>query len=329
MKRQTLRHYAFFAFSFVVLATASCNKGNFGKSGSTAPSTQNLDDNSPILAAESVFNALSFSLNDVEQIQLIAKSKTIPQKVWSAILPPVYADPCDRTRFQPALGTNCDSTDAKRTVTTTFGSCTVGANNLYHATGTATLTFDSQQTCNTWISGTTLPTSGKVVRTTDNLNLIAPNNSYITTTSNLHQNYLNFSLGGGVETEFTASGRSIRILGLQRTRTKVDGSKGFDHSITTPSPLVVVGSRSTGERTINSGSVRVDNNKDKYSIIANIGPVTWQQGCCYPTTGNVIFTVTGSQSGSVLFNFDTGSCGIVKATDLANNTETLQLASCE
>lgn len=295
-----------------------------GLCGCGLQQTKDMDDDSAALMFESAVGSLNSGANDVEQTPSYAQNRSFE------ILPRASAASCNLNRFTPMIGSaNCIGTEDDKTVISNFDGCTVGAYDQFGLTGSVILSFDSAATCSSWINGGLLPTSGYVVRTTDSFVRSNWNRSYVQTDSKAHVNYLGQSIGGGVKTSFTASGRNFDILGLHRTRIRSNGSAGFDHSVYTVSPIIATGSRLSGNRQIQSGAIRVDHNRAKYSATASMSGLVWDNSCCHPIAGTLTFSLSGSANGSYDLDFGTGQCGVVDITDHNGDQTQIELYTCE
>ncbi len=293
-------------------------------SGCGIQQTKDFDDDSAVLMFESAVSSINSGANDVEQSPAYSQNKSVN------ILPEAYAASCSLNRFTPMVGSaNCVGTEDDKTVISNFDSCTVGNANQFVLTGSVKLMFDSAGTCSSWINGGLLPTSGYVVRTADSFVRSNWNGSYVKTDSNAHSSYLGQSISGGIKTTFTDSSRTFDILGLHRQRFRGDGSKGFDHSVYTTSPVVTAGSRLSGNRSIQSGAIRVDHNRARYSATTNLSGLVWDNSCCHPVSGTLTFDLSGSVSGKFLINFGTNQCGLVDVTDQNGNKTQVELYTCE
>ena len=193
------------------------------------------------------------------------------------------------------------------------------------------LTFDSPNTCDTWISAAGLPTSGSVVRTSTNY-VRSSRNLEVSSDSTAANNYLGESIGGGVSTTFQSGGRSINILGIHRIGTFVTNFTRniniFDHSVHTPVALMVTGSQAAGNRVVSSGEIKIDHNKAKYSLDATISNLSYSANCCYPTSGTLVFNRSGSRSGNLTVAFSS-SCGSVNVTDSSGSSYAYAMSACE
>lgn len=284
------------------------------------------DDDSAAYAFESAIGSINSAANDSEQ----SSSYAMNSSVLDILLPKAYAASCGVNRFTPMIGSaNCLGTENNKTILSNFDNCTVGDYDQFSMNGEVKLSFDTSATCDSWIDGGSLPTSGYLVRTSSSLIRSNLNGSYVKTSSDESLNYLGQSIGGGVKTRFTNTGRTFDILGLHRTRTRANGDAGFDHSVYSTSPIVVTGSRLLGNRQIVSGTVRVDHNKAKYSVSASMSGLVWDNTCCHPVGGTISFNMSGSVSGTYVLDFSTGSCGKVNMTNNLGTQSQVEISTCE
>ncbi len=283
-----------------------------------------LDSDQAYLVADSAVSSVNGSLNDSEQANSYALIKPVFE-----IIPTAYAASCGISRFSPSVGNNCNATSGMRAVTANFASCTAGRSDEINLNGQVALTFDSNATCNTWLAGAGLPTSGSVTRTTTNFTRTNPNGSVVSVSSASHTNYAGTTVGGGVTTTFGAGTRTVVINGLQRTRVSATGVTVFDHSVTTTAPIVTTGTRLSGTRTVSSGTIKVDHNRAKFSSTANLSGLTWNASCCHPVSGTVTFALSGTDSGSLVIDYGTGSCGSAAITKSGTFVGNVDLPGCE
>lgn len=301
------------------LSLCSCGLDEAGKKLSTSSQS----DASPALMVESAIAAVNTALNDVEQVSSYAqKDRPIDFFLTSA-----YAAACSLSRFSPSIGSaNCDGTAHDTTVTSTLLGCSAGD---YMLTGQIHLLFDSETTCDTWIAGA-MPTAGYVSRTSSFLARRSADGSGVTISSGSHTNYAGVTIGGGVRTSFSPTGRTIDILGLKRTRTHSSGRTGFDHSIYSTSSLFVTGTRASGNRLVNSGAIRVDHNPLKFSTTISMSGLSWNAACCHPVGGTLNLSLTGAVKGEYRVSLNPATCGQVEVGNLTSGeTASATLATCE
>ena len=298
-------------------------------SGPSNLSTSNATEDSVLHIADSVLAVMGSALNDVEQSVSIVKAKK-PSKF--SLIENAYAGACSLDRFLPPIGsTTCLGAPIANIVNVVYSNCTIGSGNEFVMNGNVLLTFDAAQTCSNWINGGALPTSGKVTRTMNALTRTFANGAVVTNSSTLHSNYKGQNISGGIETTFDgADTRRVKVHGIHRTRSLPGQVTGFDHSVRTTQTIEISGTQAAGNRTMTEGTVVVDHNQAKYSV--SVSPVngnapSWSNNCCYPVSGEITLTATGTLSGTMSVVFDS-TCG--RAT-LSNGavSQVLQLSACE
>ena len=325
MKKQS---YRVFVVLMGTLATASVLS-------SCARSSE--DEDAASYAVESVIGSLNSALSEGEQAAVVASrgymgssSVRMVRAASDWILPQAFAASCGLERFSPAIGSSsCAGTVGDKTVTSNLNGCSLGSYERYDFSGSVTLTFDSSSTCDSWINGGALPTSGSLVRTSEGVTRTNPNGSSVVTSSTSHRNYLNQTVSGGIQTTFGVGSKSIAFLGMHRVRNSARGRPVFDHSIQTTSPLVVTGTLAGGNRAVSSGTMRVDHNYARYSATTSLAGLSWASNCCHPAAGTLTFSLSGSLSGTIVADFNTGTCGEVNLTLADGSTQKVTLAACQ
>lgn len=321
-------------YTILLLVIISIGCGKKSATSNSESNSSNINEDSTTYIVDSAIGSVNSALNDSEHISSYALNRPVFPEIKKNIFESFYhfanADSCNLTRFSPTFGSgSCAGTVSNKTVTANFSNCTGGPANEFIFNGNITLTFDSSTTCNAWISGTSFPSNGNVTRTSSNFIRKNPNGSTVTTTSDSHSNYLNQTISGGAKTTFTVSNRTVDILGLHKIRKSTAGQTIFDHSVTSIAPLVVTGSKLTGNRQINSGTIKVDHNIARYSSTANLSGITWTQNCCHPTSGSITFQIVGLGNGNLVVDFSTGTCGTANVSLNSGPTQSIQLTSCE
>jgi hypothetical protein len=130
------------------------------------------------------------------------------------------------------------------------------------------------------------------------------------------------------QTSATATDRSITVYGLHRVLRGPRGTKWFDHSLKTNSAITVTGTRANGNRTVN-GTLVVYHNIASYTATNVMTNVKWETStCCYPTSGTIATTFTGSLTGTATTSF-TSTCGSASFTNTSGTTSTVALTACE
>ncbi|MFO1462855.1 MAG: hypothetical protein U1F66_03695 [bacterium] len=133
---------------------------------------------------------------------------------------------------------------------------------------------------------------------------------------------------------------TFELSSSRRVFLRPNGSKLYDHSLLTPSPvvadLVKLPTQNRPNKTIHEGVVRVVHNLAQFSVDTQYQEVVWDYNeCrCYPVSGTLTFTVTNlvtgqtQGSGSLTFDKDaTGSCRVAQAT-FGGQTLNIPLHAC-
>lgn len=256
-------------------------------------------------AVEASMHTMNSSMNDTEAAENYA---VVPnKKIIDLLIPKAYAYACEFDRFTPTVSgaSTCVGTENDATVTENFDGCNAGNSARVYREGQIKLAFSSPATCDTWVQGN-LPTSGGLVLTTTNYaSHLGANRFRITSESRV--NYLGETLGGGVSVSYGVSSRQVDINGVHYIGDRVLNTKTvnfLDYTVSTPTALTVSGRKVDGNRQITAGTIKVDNNRRRYTMTATVSDLQWTAGCCYPTAGTLTFTRTGSLTSNlkVIFN---------------------------
>ena len=309
----------------IIGLTVSCSKDK----GGDTPDDSYTDNQVNLI--ESAIGTINSSLNDEEQVNSYAKFQSTP-RIFHLIIPQAYADnQCSIARFSPSIGTHsCAGTEDDRLVTANFNGCSTGSYNNISLSGQVYLTFDSPSTCDSWVNGGSLPTAGSVIRSTTNFSRTYKRLS-VTMRSDYDYNYKSEPIVGGIQTIFSVGSRSVNIIGVTRegvyTSARGVQTPIFHHSIHTPSPLQVSGTKAQGNRVITSGEIQIDHNLAEYSLNAQVSNIAYSSSCCYPTSGTLSFNRSGAISGSLSVTFS-NVCGEISYST-PEESGTKQLNSCE
>ncbi len=133
---------------------------------------------------------------------------------------------------------------------------------------------------------------------------------------------------------------TLTINNESRIRLKTNGSKLFDHTISSPTPLTIDLEKAKGDtlptRKVTAGEVDVSHNLAKYTVHSIYQNVQYDYRVCpcHPISGSINVTVTDNTSGSTLgtgsitfTETTTGSCDTADAT-YQGTSVTLSLGSC-
>jgi hypothetical protein len=220
---------------------------------------------------------------------------------------------CSYTSNRSCTGANC---------TIAWASCTIG---------TATMTGGWSEVYSSGACASTFATTCSVTRTSATSGSVATfaSGATLTTTSDSHQAYDGTTVSGGQTSTNSSGTRSIAINGVRRVLKGPRGRTWFDHSIQTTTNLSMTGARSSGNRTISSGVLRIFHNRASFTATNTFSSVVWgNSACCYPTSGTISTTLTGSTTGTTSLAF-TSTCGTANFTDTTGATSSVSLSYCE
>jgi hypothetical protein len=229
---------------------------------------------------------------------------------------------------------SCDYTFLRKcsgnTGTVVWGGCSVGSAEMG---GGWTESFSSSTCCSDFLHNCS------VTRTSDSSVITIASGANVTTSTSAHTTYDGTSLPGtGTQvsiagTAWTAT-RTITLNGLRRILKGPLGTTWFDHSLVTTTPVQVTGSRSTGDRTVQQGVIKLFHNRALYTAISTFDPtdkVIWgTPSCCYPTAGKITTTLSGSLTGTMTLEFSS-TCGqaTLTGTDGSTSTVTMNRYQCQ
>ena len=124
--------------------------------------------------------------------------------------------------------------------------------------------------------------------------------------------------------------RTLTINGLHRIMKGPRGRTWFEHYIRTGTALNITGSRAGTDRQINSGTVEVFHQLLKYKASNSFSNVRWGSAtCCYPTSGTITTTFSGSIIGTPATTTFTASCGVATYVDTTGASSTVTLNQCD
>lgn len=181
-------------------------------------------------------------------------------------------------------------------VTFSYNDCSFG-NALAIWSGSQTLQFGNGATCDT----TPLPLtgSGTLTRTFGAGSVrVSALGKAVTIDSTNPSGYYQSVSGGSLITG-VSGGHSIAIDGIHLV------ASGWDHSLSTTQNLAV-SIDGSGNRTFTSGVVQLQHNLAKYVALASFNNVYVPAGSCFPSSGSVTSTFSGSRSGSETLTFTGG-----------------------
>lgn len=207
--------------------------------------------------------------------------------------------------------------------TITWGGCTVDGGSVT-MTGSWTETFSGTgaSTCTTPLSS-----GGSVTRTSSSSVMTFASGATLTTDTNGGTAWDGTSIPATGETVSNSSGtRTIVINGIHRYLKGPRGTTWFDHYITSTG-LTVTGTRAAGTRSM-SGNLKVYHNLLRYTAASTFNTVIWgSSSCCYPTSGNISSTLTGSLTGTTTLTFSS-TCGSATYIDNSGSSSSVTLTHC-
>ncbi len=219
--------------------------------------------------------------------------------------------------------TNCSG----NVMTLTYSDCAPTASSISTWKGAQYLTF-SGQTCGT---PQTAWASGSVVRTFDPKTYRSTGTGVKIWMNTAVTSGYQSSVSGGTTINFVgAQARTATISGIEYFATKTIGDQTqtvWDQTVSTTSPLVIAGTGAT--RTLSSGTTLVQNNRLLFSasVMVQTALVFSDTTCCFPTSGVLATSFTGTQSGSETLTFSS-SCGNATYVDSTGKSSTLALTHC-
>lgn len=218
-------------------------------------------------------------------------------------------------------------TGAVRTIT--WEGCYIGTTAM---SGGWTETFGSATACTNFTNAGGLASNGDSVARTTSTSLATFLTGITLNTDSSGGNAWDGTVinsNGVTVTQGAGSTRTVAIDGIHRVLRGPMGVKWFDHFIT--GSVTVTGKRSSGNRTIASGTINVYHNLLKYTASNSFSGVTWGSStCCYPTNGTITATLTGSVTGTATLDFSPGAttCGNASYTYNSGTPTTITLSHC-
>lgn len=190
-------------------------------------------------------------------------------------------------------------------------------------------TYNNTAACSQGQTGALLTNQG-FIRTSAGMTINGYYGGSLKFDTNAHSAYNSETIpASGISVFNNGNSRAVTIAGAHRVLVDKDSKTLFDLSVTTPYSLTLTGARSTSNRVITSGQVRVYNNTDEYIATSTFNNVKWTSNyCCYPTSGVITTTYEDSKTGSSRLEF-TSTCGSAKFTDVDSSTKSITLVQCE
>jgi len=167
--------------------------------------------------------------------------------------------------------------------------------------------------------------SGDSVISTYGISIKAVNGYSVLLSSLEHLTFTGEKIGGGgvltkdgPQWNFELKGKRIVVLNPK-------GIKRADYSQRTLEP-VIFGSGIYSDLYVQSGTLQVDHNLEKMSVIYKLNEVNWDASCCHPIAGKLSIEFKGAYTGFAVAEYE--SCGVVQL-NMNGELKALKLKSCE
>jgi hypothetical protein len=154
--------------------------------------------------------------------------------------------------------------------------------------------------------------AGDSVNRTYDVVLTGPRGGQASLSSANSADYKGNVYGGGGQLTKTAGGYSIEVLGKHVALNYRDHNL-YNVSIRTLTPIEITGTLARQGRLVNSGQIEVNHNLAKFTALFEPQNLQWQSGCCYPVSGTLSVTYSGSRTGSATVTFN--GCGLATHSD--------------
>lgn len=240
-----------------------------------------------------------------------------------SFIPKAWAASACPTIWDAGSATYCSG----NTMTLTYSECSPSSTSIATWNGSQIFTFNGQSCgvpSTAWTSGSMAHTVGaKTYRATGTGVKV-----WVNTTS--VSGYQTPVSGGSTVSFVGALARTATISGIEYFATKTIGSETqtvWDQTVSTTAPLVIAGTGAT--RTIASGTTLVQNNRQltSASVLVQTPLVFANTACCYPTSGALATTYSGTQTGTETLTFTT-PCGAATYVDSSGKSSSVTLNHC-
>lgn len=234
--------------------------------------------------------------------------------------------------FVSPLGASCKTTNPRSSCNSAnqirfdFQDCSTSIANMK---GGWTNTYNNTNACQQAQDGA-LQSGQSVTRTSSNLVIEGYYGGSLEFSTLAHSAYDETTIPArGITVRNEGRYRSIDVAGARRTLKDKDGKTLFDISIENLNDILMTGTRANRNRQINTGTLRIHENREKYSADLFFNSVKWtQSSCCYPTSGSIQARFDGSKSGMATLAFKS-TCGVASYTDADGSQKDVTLIQCE
>lgn len=292
---------------FPVVAFVACMKGD----GKRPTATAVLD--SPAYVFESAIGLVNLTASESEGVNVANFATTNPP-----------ATACAFSAHVACVGAGS---------VITYNNCSIATATMK---GQWNQTFDSSNSCTTAYgggNGAALPANGTLTIKSAGIIATYPSGNQLTTSTvdsvNFRAQTIQGSQGMIIQMDPTSAQRTINFTGVRRTLTSSTGTFYYDHTVLSDIPLTVTGQLSDGSRNLNSGRIITYHNRAKYIATISFNNLIWgSASCCYPTSGSMAASLTGSSSGDLTMTF-TSACGTAIYQDQSGTAQQYTLSHCE
>lgn len=273
------------------------------------------DDTSSVNSTEAVIESgvsvISGSLDD-QSNSSFAYMSVNSNSVWATLLlDKAFAASCSRAYAQ-----TCNS--GIREID--YSSCTLPSG-VRTLSGKVNLAF-SDSSCS-------MSTAGDYVVRTYNTEISGPRGGVVYNSSDSKADYRGGSsntYGGGAKITKSASGHNLDILGKHKSMIK-KGRELFNVSVRTLSTLEVTGGLTRAARKVSNGQLEINHNIAKFTSVITATDIKWGDCGCYPVSGSLNVTFSGSKTGSSTVTFSS-ECGVASLEE-NGQTSKIEMSYCE
>lgn len=288
----------------VVLAVLQgCKKKEADTDASSVSSTEAV--------VESGVSVISGSL-DEQSNSSFAYISVKPNEIWATLL----LDKANAANCSRAFAQTCTSGVKEMD----YSNCSLPSS-VRQMSGKVTLTFSN--------SSCTMNTAGDYVVRTYNTEISGPRGGVIYNSSDSKEDYRTGSsntYGGGAKITKSASGHNMDILGKHKRMVK-NGRELFNVSVRSLQSLEVTGGLTRAARKVSNGQLEINHNLAKFTSVITATDIKWGDCSCYPVSGSLSVTYSGSKTGSSKVTFSS-ECGVASLEE-NGQTSKIELSYCE
>lgn len=344
--------YRYFLFLLILLGSSGCDPSSTGGTETGNPNTDvvsvamlsSLDVVSSTLASGSTTSTAALSLE--------ALNEGPDNEEISALSLPLSSGGCSESDSNVQITTTCSESSHTASIIKDLNDCEGGSNSIVSGT---LYTSWYQMGTGSCSSATKRPRFSKAIQGTGARQIISTDALPSDQTCGTPKTPLIRKFIGGTElretgcrildySNFSSATESmtetLTLENINRVKLRSSGAKAFDHTISTPTPLVttlnIPSSKAIPKRTIQSGEVDVSHNLANFTVHHIYQNVIYDYSVCdcQPIDGSIGVTVTDNKTGSTLGSgtitfteSTTGTCNSVTAT-YQGQSLSLNLGSC-